>query len=94
MVHNAVQVYFHWVVRESQLAYFRDTLETIAQDDVRARSRCLLIATTTCLLLPDLYDLHWHQSCWPREARPQGHVRPGAGPPSPRGEGISAASST
>ena len=34
----AMQVYFHWVVRDSpSLAYFRDTLETIAQDDVRSQ---------------------------------------------------------
>ena len=57
-----MQVYFHWVVRDSQLTYFRDTLETIAQDDVRAWSRCLLIATITCLLLPDVCNLHWRQS--------------------------------
>ncbi len=31
-------MYFHWVVRDSpSLAYFRDTLETIAQDDVRSQ---------------------------------------------------------
>ena len=39
MARPRLQVYFHWVVRDSpSLAYFRDTLETIAQDDVRART--------------------------------------------------------
>ena len=45
-----MQVYFHWVVRDSQLAYFQDTLETIAQDDVRTRSRCFLLLPPSCLL--------------------------------------------